>query len=107
MDDFNNVVETLTLNSEKYYRILDTLYYEINPYQYSIDVDFLVEQANGTYEEFDWHAIYCTSFNGRFPVIMDPQKEPQGSFRSGPFLIKPISKWEGEIVYTMASVGRN
>jgi hypothetical protein len=105
MDDFTNVLETLTQNSETYYKILDTLYYEINPYHYSIDVDFLVEQANSTYEEFDWRANFCTSYNGRFPVIIDPQKGPQGSFRSGPFFIKPISNWEGEIVYTMASHG--
>lgn len=76
---------------EKTGQVLDTLYIELNPDHYNIYVDFLVKQPNGTFQEFDFLTEYCTTFDGRFPILSEDvsQKNPL----------------EGTIRYAMGSVG--
>lgn len=75
---------------------VDTLYFEINPDHYNIEVDFLVKNPiNGTFEEFDWTKEFnypnCgISFDGRFPIL---------------FKDRPGSPLEGTIKYGMGSLG--
>lgn len=75
---------------------VDTLYFEINPDHYNIEVDFLVKNpTNGTFEEFDWTKEFnypnCgISFDGRFPIL---------------FKDRPGSPLEGTIKYGMGSLG--
>lgn len=59
-------------------QVIDTLYIELNPDHYNIYVDFLVKQADGSFEEFDFREEYCTTYDGRFPILSkDPsQKNP-------------------------------
>lgn len=76
--------------------LVDTLYFELNPDHYNIEVDFLVKNpSNGTFEEFDWTKEFnypnCgISFDGRFPIL---------------FKDKPGSPLEGTIKYGMGSLG--
>ena len=75
---------------------LDTVYYQKNKSHYNIHVDFLVQQTNGQYEEFDWEREFgypnCgISYNGRFPIL---QNDISNS--------RPL---EGTIRYGMTSAG--
>ena len=69
----------------------DTIYFVINPNNKNIFVDFLVKQTDGTFVEFDWLKQYCSTFDGRFPVLSKD--------------LNKSSPLEGEIVYNMTSVG--
>lgn len=65
------------------YVLLDTFYYEPNPFHYNIEVDFLLQQ-NGSFEEFDWRALMIngscgTTFDGRFPVLTDKSRAVEGT----------------------------
>ncbi len=75
--------------------VTDTLYFELNPNHYNIEVDFLVKNGDGTFTEFDWREEFdypnCGgTFDGRFPILY---KEETGS---------PL---EGKIRYGMVSPG--
>jgi hypothetical protein len=101
--DVARLTETpYTKDGEKMYALGDSVYIEVNPNQYTIDVAFSVQQPNGSFLEFEWYDLYCQSFNGRFPRI--PTDKP-GAFSSGPFLLKPHTGSTGEIQYAMSSVG--
>src|SRR5690349_12199871 len=50
-------------------------YYESNPDQYNITVEFQMQDANGvTWTTYDWRQELCTTFDGRFPVLSDKSK---------------------------------
>lgn len=75
--------------------VVDTLYFELNPDHYNIEVDFLVKNTDGTFTEFDWTKEFnypnCgTSFDGRFPIL---------------FKDEPGAPLEGSLKYSMGSIG--
>jgi hypothetical protein len=75
--------------------LVDTLYFELNPDHYNIEIDFLVKNADGTFTEFDWTKEFnypnCgTSFDGRYPIL---------------FKNEPGSPLEGSLQYGMGSIG--
>lgn len=88
----NKVQFTDTLrptNAPVFYQIQDTLYTQVNPDHYNIEVDFYVDNGSGL-TEFDWRRQFCTqSFDGRFPPLSE---------REGVAL-------EGTLRYAMNSVG--
>jgi len=47
----------------------DTLYFELNEDHYNIFIDFLVKQNDGSFQEFDWRTEFCTTYDGRFPIL--------------------------------------
>ncbi len=74
---------------------VDTLYFELNPDHYNIEIDFLVKNTDGTFTEFDWRKEFSfpncgTSFDGRFPIL---------------FKDEPGSPLEGSLKYRMGSIG--
>lgn len=71
----------------------DTVYFELNPNHYNIFIDFLVKQADGSFEEFDWREEFCTTYDGRFPILA---KDKNLSV-AGPI--------EGTLRYAMLSTG--
>lgn len=95
-DDSYNLYKTLTgPGLPNVYVLLDTFYYEINPFHNNITVDFLVKNSNGSFSEFDWVTEFCVAdnkpgltYDGRFPVLAD---------KSGPL--------EGTLTYSMVSSG--
>lgn len=86
------LVDSFPRSSPEYYQIRDTLYYTRNPNHNTIEVDFLVKDpsAPGGFREFDWAEEYCTTFDGRFVVLSEPDNSLEGSIR-----------------YTMTSIGFN
>jgi hypothetical protein len=75
--------------------VTDTLYFELNPNHYNIEVDFLVKNGDGSFTEFDWRTEFdypnCGgTFDGRFPVLYKDE---------------PGSPLEGKIRYGMVSPG--
>jgi len=76
---------------------IDTVYFESNPNQYNIFVQFYLKNQDGSYSEFDWQKEFASypscgeTFNGRFPVLSKDLS-----------LKKPL---EGSIKYSMKSVG--
>jgi hypothetical protein len=94
--------DSLIVNNEKHYLISDTAYFEVNPYYSNIEIDFLIEQSDGSYEKFDWFKNFCVTYDGRLPII---QTNKSGVIQSGPFRVKLISKSKGEIAYVMAGLG--
>ncbi|MCW5910702.1 MAG: hypothetical protein KIT62_06490 [Cyclobacteriaceae bacterium] len=75
--------------------VQDTLYFELNPDHYNIEIDFLVKNTDGTFTEFDWTTEFdypnCgLTYDGRFPILYED--------RSG-------SPLEGTIRYGMGSTG--
>lgn len=62
------------------YILVDTFYYQLNPYHNNIEIDWLVKDNNGNFNEFDWQSIDCgSSFDGRFPVLADNVRPVEGS----------------------------
>lgn len=70
---------------------VDTVYFQLNPNHYNIFVDFLIKQDDGSFQELDFREEFCTTFDGRIPVLS------KGVGQSTPL--------EGTIRYAMASVG--
>jgi hypothetical protein len=69
-----------------YYQIVDTVYFELNPNHYNIEVDFLVKEPGNPnadaqgFVEFDWFAPpLCQTFDGRFPVLTNNQNSLEGT----------------------------
>jgi hypothetical protein len=102
LDEYAWLRDTLLVNNEKHYLVIDTVYFEVNPFHYNIDIDFFVEQSDGSYEKFDWFENFCTTYDGRFPLI---QTNESGVIQDGPFRVRLISRSKGEIAYTMAGLG--
>jgi hypothetical protein len=84
------------------YLVIDTLYRQLNENHYNIKVDFLVENSGG-YELYDWQKEFCTTFNGRFPLVNNPNDFGVG--QGGPFKFKRKSKSKGQLKYSMTSHG--
>lgn len=83
--------------------IKDTFYISQNPNAYNIEVAYLVKQSDGSFTEFNWQELYCSSFKGRFPVITGA---PTGhSIHDGPYKIKMETSKSGYFEYGMMSVG--
>jgi hypothetical protein len=59
----------------------DTLYQTSNPNHYNIEVDFMVKQANNTFQEYDWEKEFCTTFDGRFPVLSESKAPLNGKLK--------------------------
>lgn len=95
------IVDTLRdQNNNQYYVLKDTIHFTRNLNHYNIIVRFYQQEpcppnqpqcdpANN-YVEFSWEDQFCTTFNGRFPVLTDVNK-------SGAL--------EGTIRYAMTSTG--
>lgn len=71
----------------------DTIYFELNEDHYNIFIDFLVKQNDGSFQEFDWRTEFCTTYDGRFPVLAKNQDLSQAN---------PV---EGTLRYAMLSTG--
>jgi hypothetical protein len=103
LDATHTITEVIPIGDTELLKISGSnFYFERNPNHYNIFVDYLVEQPNGSFQEFDWEKEFCTSFDGRFPVV---STLPKGLSISGPFDVRKKSKSEGSITYNMASVG--
>lgn len=88
IDDSFNIVDTLRdQTGAEYYVIRDTLHFQRNLNHYNILVRFY-ESSGGPFTEFSWEDEFCTTFNGRYPILTD---------ESGPL--------EGTIRYAMTSTG--
>lgn len=74
-------------------KVIDTVYFELNPDHYNIFVDFLVKQNDGSFQEFDWRTEFCTTYDGRFPILAK---------NSDLSLKNPV---EGTLRYAMLSTG--
>ena len=74
----------------------DPPYSRPNENHYNILIDFLFEDPNGNFVEFDFYKEYCTTFNGIFSGR---------SGQDGPFLLKMDGKNKGQLTYRMISLG--
>ncbi|HEY9487947.1 MAG TPA: hypothetical protein VIQ51_06445, partial [Chryseosolibacter sp.] len=92
LDPLVELVDSFPQVNPEYYQIRDTLYYTTNPDHYNIEVDFLVKDPNAPdgFREFDWREEFCTTFDGRFPVFADKDKN---------------SSIDGTLRYSMTSLG--
>lgn len=66
-------------NTVTHYAVLDQWYVEPNENHYNIAVQFLVKNADGSFTEFDWRREFCTTFDGRFPVLVDKTRPLEGT----------------------------
>lgn len=88
MHPYASIEDTITTQQGTYFKMSDTLFFQTNPSHYNIEVDFFVKAPDGSFQEFSWLKEYCSTYDGRFPVLAD----------SGTAL-------EGTIIYAMTSVG--
>jgi hypothetical protein len=63
------------------YAALASWYIEQNPNHYNITVKFMKQEANGTFTEFDFREAYCTTYDGRFPVLADDKRAVEGTLK--------------------------
>lgn len=90
--DFNvcDFVTDIDINNDE---VNDTVFVEINPNSFNIDVDFFLKR-DGVYTEFDWRREFgpfsCITFDGRFPPLNTEEFE------------RPIA---GSLSYSMVSSG--
>ncbi len=77
-----NIIDTL-IGNPNIYKILDTVYYDVNPKHYNISVVFETKNADGSYTEYDWRKELCTDFNSRFPVLAETKVPLDGTLRYG------------------------
>ena len=83
-------------NHYNYYNIpVDPPYTILNENFYNILIDYLYEDANGEFLEFDWSG-YCITYDGRFPNL---------SGKSGPFTLRMDSRTKGQLTYRMSNLG--
>lgn len=93
-----NIVRTVPSGNEELYVVFDAFYHEVNPAHFTIEVDFLLRQPDGSFTEFDFANEFCWwNFDGRFPRM--PFE------RFGPFKAKQHSRWNGELQYSMPFIG--
>jgi len=80
-------------------KVLDTLYFQLNPNYNNIFITFQVKDAKGEFADYDWSKIYVyplcavNGFNGRFPILSKDLRQP--------------GTLEGTIRYAMVSTGFN
>jgi len=77
--------------------VIDTFYYEANPYHYNLKVEFLVKNSDGSFSEFDWRDEFAAypscgiTLDGRFPILSRDLTRP--------------AALDGRIRYAMQSTG--
>lgn len=85
IDDSYYVEDTLTAGDlPDIYVVRDTVYFKPNLYHNNIHVDWLVQNNDGSFTEFDWteSGLGCgTDFDGRFPVLEDQNRTVEGTLR--------------------------
>jgi hypothetical protein len=82
LGEFTSIEDTLTSqgSNDIYYLVKDSLYAVLNPNHYNIEVDFLVKEGS-TFVEFDWRKEFCTTFDGRFPILSDSRNALDGTLK--------------------------
>jgi hypothetical protein len=86
IDASYNIKDTLVASTDlpDIYIVLDTFYYKPNLYHNNIRVDWLVQNNDGSFTEFDWTEIDCgTDFDSRFPILEDKTRAVEGTLRYG------------------------
>ena len=85
IDGLYHITDTLyeQATHEPYYSIADTLYFTFNENHYNITIQFLVKNNDGTFTEFNWRDEFCTTYDGRFPILSnDGESNPlEGTIR--------------------------
>jgi hypothetical protein len=79
-DQYSDISDSLTSNGSVFYMINDSLYFKSNPNHYNIEVDYLVKEG-GTFVEFDWRKEFCSTFDGRFPLLSDNDNALDGTLK--------------------------
>lgn len=78
--------------------VVDTFYFQRNPFHNNITVDFLIKNGDGSFTEFDWTKEFAypqcgITFDGRFPILSRD--------------LSRSAALDGKIRYGMASTGFN
>ncbi|HLT71777.1 MAG TPA: hypothetical protein VKZ75_03970 [Cyclobacteriaceae bacterium] len=83
IDETYFVEDTLTAGDlPDIYVVRDTVYFKPNPFHNNIRIDWLVQNNDGSFTEFDWSEIDCaTTFDGRFPILEDRTRAVEGTLR--------------------------
>lgn len=78
-----NMVDTIVDQSNRIvlYAALGKWYIEQNPNHYNITVKFFKQLGDGNFEEFDFREAYCTTYDGRFPVLADSKRAVEGTLK--------------------------
>ncbi|MDH4058820.1 MAG: hypothetical protein OEU76_08640, partial [Cyclobacteriaceae bacterium] len=81
IDASYSIADTLyDQGNNEYFLLKDTLYFERNLNHYNILVRFYESSGSG-FTEFSWEEEFCTTFNGRFPVLSDDDSPLEGTIR--------------------------
>ncbi len=81
IDASYNIIDTLFNQAgNPFFVVQDTLYFEQNLDFYNIIVRFY-QSTGGPFTEFSWEDEFCTTFNGRFPVLSDQNNPLEGTIR--------------------------
>ncbi|HEX5170561.1 MAG TPA: hypothetical protein VFW11_15400 [Cyclobacteriaceae bacterium] len=77
------IVDTLVDSQNRIvlYAALSKWYIEQNPDHYNITVKFLKQEGDGSFTEFDFREAYCTTYDGRFPVLADSKRVIEGTLK--------------------------
>jgi hypothetical protein len=110
LDGSHVITDSLTMEGAKFYLLHstdNTFYSERNENALNLYIDFLVEQNDGTFTEFDFTRdlptkVCAQSFDTRLPLL---SALTPGRHRDQVFDFNIISDKEGEITYTMISSG--
>jgi hypothetical protein len=70
LHQYSQIDTTLVSGGVTYHVVEDTLYIQSNPNHYNIEVDFFVKEG-GSFVEYDWRKEFCSTFDGRFPILSD------------------------------------
>ncbi|QOI98442.1 MAG: hypothetical protein HRU69_13490 [Flammeovirgaceae bacterium] len=60
--------------------IQDTLYFDTNRNYFNIRVRFY-QKINGVLQEFSWEDEFCSTFNGRLPILSDSNNPLEGTIK--------------------------
>jgi hypothetical protein len=77
IDSTYNIVATSTTGAKL---IRDTLYFDQNLNYYNIRIRFY-QKVGGDWQEFSWEEEFCSTFNGRYPVLSDRNDPLEGTLR--------------------------
>jgi hypothetical protein len=83
IDDSYHITDTLSApDLPDIFVVRDTVLYKPNPFHNNIRVEWLVQNNDGSFSEFDWSQISCsTGYDGRFPVLEDRTRAVEGTLR--------------------------
>lgn len=71
----------------RFISLRDTIYFQVNPNHYTIEVDFLVKEPSHPnadtdgFREYDWRQEFCTTYDGRFSQFSDTETPLEGTIR--------------------------